>query len=74
LLPEVLEEMKEMKDMKKMKEAKGTKEVEAMEKEGIGGSGIMSVINDVKGKSIGHGIEHAKIQRNSATLAQSETL
>ena len=48
-----------MKDKKKMKETK--KEVEAMEKEGGGGSGIMKEINDVKEKNMGgRGIKHDK--------------
>jgi hypothetical protein len=69
LLPEVPGEMKEkkvLKDMTKMKEREEATEVEAMEKEGIAGSGIMNGINDVKEKSIGYGIEHAKVLRSAA--------
>lgn len=60
-----MKEKKVLKDMTKMKEAEAT-EVEAMEKEGIAGSGIMNGINDVKEKSIGYGIEHAKVLRGGA--------
>ena len=57
-----------MKDMTKINEAGETTKVEAMEKEGITGSGIMNGINDVKTKSIGHEIGHAKILRTGATI------
>ena len=46
-----------MKEMTKTEEAGKTTRVAAREKEGIAGSGIMNVINDIKTKSIGHGIE-----------------
>jgi hypothetical protein len=47
--------------MTKTKEAgETTTNVEAMEKEGIAGSGITKGINDVKTKSIGHGVKNIK--------------
>jgi hypothetical protein len=69
LLLGVLEQVKDMKDLKNMRdmtktrEAEKTTRVEAMEKEGIAGSGIMNEINDVETKSIGHGIEDEIILR-----------
>ena len=57
-----------MKDMTKINEAGETTKVEAMEKEGITGSGIMNGINDVKTKSIGHGIEHERILRTGVAM------
>ena len=60
-----MKDMKKMKDMQKMKETK--KEMEAMEKEGGGGSGIMKEINDVKEKNMGgRGSKHDK--RSSVTV------
>jgi hypothetical protein len=69
LLLGVLEQVKDMKDLKNMRDMTKTREagkttrVEAMEKEGIPGSGIMNRINDVEIKSIGHGIEDEIILR-----------
>ena len=60
--------MKDLKDMTKMNEAGETTNVEAMEKEGIAGSGITNGINDVKTKSIGHGIEHERILRTGVAI------
>ena len=65
---EQVKHMKDMKDMTKTKEAEETTRVKAMEKEEIAGSGIMNGINDVKTKSIGHGIEHERILRTGVAI------